>query len=755
MHAERPPNKYASIQSNNHQNNFKIKLIDDADVVRERYDMANEDNLSMAVERRYLDEYFKDRLYSLPASFPVLKQQIIDMPVFEVDEIDNLGDGIMLGQIPLFDQSAVVRIQVLDDDPLKLLRAPHEAIKKLNIYKQRIMPENSLLNDKILNKALKDEKITEVLARISPISSSKTSPPVTTHHQIPSWRPTLLSMPHFLRTQLQHICRHASNTGIYSSAQLSSMTASSIYIDMHASACFSPQLISRSIDDLECDGMLTRYSMKLEEVGEFTMLDRLANRSIHIVSATLNGMTAISSTVSLTSCTNLIDIVDLNLGHNHLQKFEALGVLKKLRILNLESNKITRISPLKSDTLIKLCLANNQISIIKHLDGLPHLKDLDLSGNMITAINKLDGLPMLEVLDMSRNRLQRVSGLHLNTMLTKAVLYGNQISAIDDWDSIFLEDLSLSENSLTSIDFKLRCPRLQTVNLRSNRLTSIRYAATWSVGRLTSLQLAYNPLQIQDIISCCSSFVSLTDLVFTAESDMDTRAVVDKLDKVLPRLRIINELRIGPKTFENNQMLEKLLLRVSEFGFSGDQGSGFDFLCRQEYKSARPMQRLNYLLDTLNQLQNRNHFLWRLIPSAEFVKQRLSKFIKLCPMPKRKLIYDLMPAILKGETSFRTSLLTSTKDLAKIEQESKIKLSKVRKFLLNVMQRRRERKRFLATKTLEIVTIQKNLRGWLSRRLWSHKRDPLYFHKNHINKIIACQKLIRGMVFLYRLYHSS
>ena len=53
----------------------------------------------------------------------------------------------------------------------------------------------------------------------------------------------------------------------------------------------------------------------------------------------------------------------------------------------------------------------NNISVIENLDGLKHLKHLDLSSNHITRMQGLGGLKSLKTLNLSCNALQIVEGL--------------------------------------------------------------------------------------------------------------------------------------------------------------------------------------------------------------------------------------------------------------------------------------------------------------------------------------------------------
>ncbi len=63
---------------------------------------------------------------------------------------------------------------------------------------------------------------------------------------------------------------------------------------------------------------------------------------------------------------------------SHIEDISSLGKLTNLKLLDLASNPITDISPLKLTNLESLSLSGNQIEDISSLAGLTELKELDL-----------------------------------------------------------------------------------------------------------------------------------------------------------------------------------------------------------------------------------------------------------------------------------------------------------------------------------------------------------------------------------------
>ncbi|KAK2149746.1 hypothetical protein LSH36_438g02044 [Paralvinella palmiformis] len=104
----------------------------------------------------------------------------------------------------------------------------------------------------------------------------------------------------------------------------------------------------------------------------------------------------------------------------------------------------------------------NQIKKIENLEGLQHLKHLDLSSNQIGDISGLDYLVSLRTLNLSCNAIDTVQGLENLRSLAKLNLSYNQISNISglqafDGPEYKLSQLDLQGNSLLSVDHISRC----------------------------------------------------------------------------------------------------------------------------------------------------------------------------------------------------------------------------------------------------------------------------------------------------------
>ena len=106
--------------------------------------------------------------------------------------------------------------------------------------------------------------------------------------------------------------------------------------------------------------------------------------------------------------------------------------------------------------LRELDLSNNDIEKIDGLSTLKRLRSLNLSFNKITKIEGLSGLKSLEILNLSNNLIESISPILLqNTTITELYLTNNNISKKDDILSLItlqkLYTLDLSNNPIAEI----------------------------------------------------------------------------------------------------------------------------------------------------------------------------------------------------------------------------------------------------------------------------------------------------------------
>jgi protein phosphatase 1 regulatory subunit 7 len=118
----------------------------------------------------------------------------------------------------------------------------------------------------------------------------------------------------------------------------------------------------------------------------------------------------------------LVNLEELWLGKNKIEKIEGLEALTKLRRLDVQSNRLTCVENLQTqqETLEELYLAHNAIDN----EGVSKPTGLTLS------------FPNLSVLDLNRNKLTSTDPLvHLKS-LDELWISGNLIASFDDVQSL-------------------------------------------------------------------------------------------------------------------------------------------------------------------------------------------------------------------------------------------------------------------------------------------------------------------------------
>lgn len=141
--------------------------------------------------------------------------------------------------------------------------------------------------------------------------------------------------------------------------------------------------------------------------------------------------------------------------------FNLVELAPTVQCLSLSFKRIGRIENLVGfDNLIKLCLDNNFIEEIAHLDHLVNLKWLDLSFNKIKKIQGLDNLTKLEDLSLYSNKISVIEGLEKLTNLQCLSLGNNRIDSLDQIIKLrqlkSLRMLTLSDNPISNnnVDYR-------------------------------------------------------------------------------------------------------------------------------------------------------------------------------------------------------------------------------------------------------------------------------------------------------------
>ncbi|PBL03723.1 L domain-like protein [Armillaria gallica] len=160
---------------------------------------------------------------------------------------------------------------------------------------------------------------------------------------------------------------------------------------------------------------------------------------------------------------------------NRISRIEHLGMCTKLKSLELGGNRIRDITSLSSLTALEeLWLGKNKITTIPPgaLTPLTSLRILSLQSNRLTRITGMEGLVNLQELYLSHNGIEKLEGLQDNVNLSTLDIGNNFVPAIEGIDHLTqLEELWMNNNnipaSVLSSPFP-DLPTLRTIYLEGN-----------------------------------------------------------------------------------------------------------------------------------------------------------------------------------------------------------------------------------------------------------------------------------------------
>jgi protein phosphatase 1 regulatory subunit 7 len=160
-----------------------------------------------------------------------------------------------------------------------------------------------------------------------------------------------------------------------------------------------------------------------EEDGEET-----EDGCLRVLDLSFNLLKSIESLGNAFYCRNTLQ--ELYLCQNKISSVSlitALGHFKRLKVLELGANRLSRIEGLEGLVeLEELYLGKNKISKLEGLDSLKKLRILSIQSNRLLKIEGLQGLEELEELYMSHNGLERLENLeYLSSRKLKVLDVGN------------------------------------------------------------------------------------------------------------------------------------------------------------------------------------------------------------------------------------------------------------------------------------------------------------------------------------------
>jgi len=216
---------------------------------------------------------------------------------------------------------------------------------------------------------------------------------------------------------------------------------------------------------------------------------------------------------------NLSSLQGLFLDNCQLRMVPISENLPNLRLLRLENNEISDISPLAKQfpALEQLWLSGNRISDISMLANLSSLWKLQLSKNDISDIGSCKSLENLKHLDLSNNKIADLSPLRELSQLEDLKLDSNLITDISPLkDTIRLKNLSIASNNINSISEIIEIKDLGKLDIRGNQIGSVSPLS--SLKNLQELLLSSNKITDISPLAELKSLIllDLNDNPFTA-----------------------------------------------------------------------------------------------------------------------------------------------------------------------------------------------------------------------------------------------
>ncbi|XP_069085726.1 leucine-rich repeat and IQ domain-containing protein 1 isoform X2 [Pleurodeles waltl] len=265
---------------------------------------------------------------------------------------------------------------------------------------------------------------------------------------------------------------------------------------------------------------------------------------------------------TLSECTKL---QSLTLRRCGLTALEGLDKCSDLKYIDVQENSIQILNCEALENLCTILLSSNRLTSIHGLDGCPNLKNLELSYNKITRIGGLEGLrrlqrlvidhnqlistkgleatPTVMYLDFSFNHLTELEGIHKCGLLQILKLQGNNLSKPPDLENqVLLRELYLDDNSVTALEVISSCwlPLLQNLSLSQNSLTHL--APLSAFLSLEKLDISNNCLsELQNVLRWIDGCENLRELSLNGNPLLQDSDWKCSLMKILPGLKILND----------------------------------------------------------------------------------------------------------------------------------------------------------------------------------------------------------------------
>lgn len=180
--------------------------------------------------------------------------------------------------------------------------------------------------------------------------------------------------------------------------------------------------------------------------------------------------------ISRTGVASPTELRTLILKRARVRTLKGIEQFRNLRKLDLSGNRIHDLSPLaRLRELSGLFLTDNEIRKLSALKNLSRLPALDISGNRLTGLEGLSGMRSLTWLNASQNQIASAEPLRHCAMLSHLNLRNNLIASAEGLHELrLLRSLDLSQNELTgTITIPPTMQSLRHLLLSRNAITDV------------------------------------------------------------------------------------------------------------------------------------------------------------------------------------------------------------------------------------------------------------------------------------------
>uniref|UniRef100_A0A8C9A2H8 Leucine rich repeats and IQ motif containing 1 n=1 Tax=Prolemur simus TaxID=1328070 RepID=A0A8C9A2H8_PROSS len=272
---------------------------------------------------------------------------------------------------------------------------------------------------------------------------------------------------------------------------------------------------------------------------------------------------------SLSTLAECMNLQFLSLQRCGLTSLHSLSDCKNLKYIDVQENHIETIN---CENLENLCMMHGIPSAqvwnrtgLCGLESLKNLQQLIVDHNQLISTKGLCDTPTIIYLDCSHNHLTKIEGIENCGLLQILKLQGNYLSELPSLENhVLLRELHLDDNSISTVGAfsSYWLPLLQNLTLSQNSLTKI--VPLFHFVSLEKLDVSNNCLSdLTSVKVWFNACYSLRELSLTGNPLLQEINWRHSLLKMLPALRILNGDTLNPYT--ENHTEEYYQLELAHF----------------------------------------------------------------------------------------------------------------------------------------------------------------------------------------------